>query len=82
MYAASVYVRFLFSRIIKQGRKFSADELKTRQLTMKDSMGMTLVMVAAQGGMVPIIRAVLRRVTEAKARYPLACATAVDRVAA
>lgn len=34
---------------------------------MKDSMGMTLAMVAAEGGMVPIIRAVLRRITDAKA---------------
>ena len=34
---------------------------------MKDSWGMTLAMVAAEGGMVPIIRAVLGRIAKAKA---------------
>lgn len=49
-----------------QGRSCSAAELATRQLTMKDNLGMTLTMVAAEGGMVPIIRAVLTRITAAK----------------
>ena len=51
---------------VGKGRKYSAVELGTRQLTQKDNWGMTLAMVAAESGMVPIIRAVLRRIKLAK----------------
>lgn len=62
---------FCFVTYHEQGRVYSAPQLRERQLTMKDSLGMTLAMVAAKGGMVPIVRAVLRRITDSEASYLL-----------